>query len=102
MSLFVYIVLEVSTRESSAKIRNTISIHNITMSFLSYAARESNFQNAAAKALLACMERKKSNLCVSVDVTKKESVLRIVGAVAPYVCLIKASASFEHNCRHNL
>lgn len=67
------------------------------MSTLSYAAREQNFQNAAAKSLLKCMERKKSNLCVSVDVTKKESVLRVVEAVAPYVCLIKASESLWLN-----
>ncbi|KAF8314758.1 orotidine-5'-phosphate decarboxylase [Clavulina sp. PMI_390] len=60
------------------------------MAPLSYADREKNFENSAAKALLACMERKKSNLCVSVDVTKKDSVLRVVEAVAPYVCLIKA------------
>jgi len=55
----------------------------------SYSERAKNFNNAAAKALLECMERKKSNLCVSVDVTKKENVLRVVEAVAPFICLIK-------------
>jgi len=57
----------------------------------SYSERAKKFENAAAKALLECMERKKSNLCVSVDVTKKENVLRIVEAVAPFVCLIKVN-----------
>ena len=59
----------------------------------SYADRISNFQNLAAKSLLECIERKKSNLCVSVDVTQKASVLRVVEAVAPYVCLIKVTRS---------
>lgn len=59
------------------------------MTSLSYSAREAKFKNPAAKALLTCIERKKSNLCVSVDVTQKASVLRVVEAVAPFVCLIK-------------
>jgi orotidine-5'-phosphate decarboxylase len=59
----------------------------------SYSERAKKFENAAAKALLECMERKKSNLCVSVDVTKKENVLRVVEAVAPFICLIKVKPS---------
>lgn len=35
------------------------------------------------------MERKKSNLAVSVDVTKSKDFLAIVDAVGPFVCLIK-------------
>ena len=54
-----------------------------------YADRTNNFSNAAAKALLGVMERKKTNLCVSADVTKKASLLRIAAAVGPYICLIK-------------
>lgn len=61
------------------------------MSPSSYADRVSNFENLAARSLLECIERKKSNLCVSVDVTQKASVLRVVEAVAPYVCLIKVA-----------
>jgi orotidine-5'-phosphate decarboxylase len=59
------------------------------MSRQSYASRAENFGNLAAKSLLECMERKRSNLCVSVDVTKKASVLRVAEAVAPFACLIK-------------
>jgi len=35
------------------------------------------------------MESKRSNLCLSIDVTSKSELLRIADAVGPYVCLIK-------------
>jgi len=57
--------------------------------FQSYAQRGLQFTNPAAKGLLELMDRKRSNLCVSVDVTKKASLLRIVDASGPSVCLVK-------------
>jgi orotidine-5'-phosphate decarboxylase len=58
----------------------------------SYAQRSQNVANPSAKMLLEIMDRKKSNLCVSVDVTKKDDFLRIIDVVGPYVSLIKATA----------
>ncbi|KAK0526391.1 orotidine 5'-phosphate decarboxylase [Tilletia horrida] len=55
----------------------------------SYAARTANFANPAARALLETMERKKTNLSISVDVTKKADLLAVVDAVGPDVCLVK-------------
>ncbi|KAK0242630.1 humps family-domain-containing protein [Armillaria nabsnona] len=55
-----------------------------------YGQRASKHSNPAAKLLLETMERKKSNLAVSVDVTKSKDFLAIVDAVGPFVCLIKA------------
>ncbi|KAF9534218.1 humps family-domain-containing protein [Crepidotus variabilis] len=55
----------------------------------SYGQRARNAKNPAAKTLLDTMERKKTNLAVSVDVTKSEDLLAIIDAVGPYVCLIK-------------
>jgi len=64
---------------------------------LTYAERVSLYDNPAAKELLNIIERKQSNLCVSVDVSKKDSLLAIVDAVGPSVCLIKAKiVSFLH------
>ena len=57
-----------------------------------YAQRASKNPNAAARALLEAIERKKSNLCVSVDVTDKHHFLQIIDTVGPYVCLIKVGA----------
>ena len=57
-----------------------------------YAQRAGNFSNAAAKQLLETMERKKSNLCVSVDVTKSSHFISVIDTVGPYVALIKVSA----------
>ncbi|OSD04172.1 Orotidine 5'-phosphate decarboxylase [Trametes coccinea BRFM310] len=54
-----------------------------------YSQRVANHSNPAAKALLETIERKRSNLCVSVDVTKKADFLRIIEIVGPYVCLVK-------------
>ncbi|KZS97666.1 Orotidine 5'-phosphate decarboxylase [Sistotremastrum niveocremeum HHB9708] len=55
----------------------------------SYVDRSKRHSNGAAKALLEVMDRKKSNLCVSVDVAQKQSFLSIIDTVGPYVCLIK-------------
>ncbi len=56
---------------------------------LPYAQRAEKYTNPAARELLLTMERKKSNLSVSVDVTKSRDFLAIIDAVGPYVCLIK-------------
>ncbi|KAF9008971.1 Orotidine 5'-phosphate decarboxylase, partial [Cyathus striatus] len=56
---------------------------------LTYAQRASRHENPAAKALLDTIERKKSNLAVSVDVTKSADFLTVIDAVGPYVCLVK-------------
>ncbi|KAI5125016.1 hypothetical protein M0805_007440 [Coniferiporia weirii] len=55
-----------------------------------YGERAARHTNPAAKALLETIQRKRSNLCVSVDVSKKDSFLGIVDAVGPYASLIKA------------
>ena len=56
-----------------------------------YAQRAAKQKNPAARQLLEAVERKQSNLCVSVDVTKSVEFLSIIDVVGPYVCLIKAS-----------
>ena len=60
---------------------------------LTYAQRAARHKNPAAKALLETIERKHSNLCVSVDVTKQVDFLRIIDVVGPYVCLVKVRVS---------
>ena len=57
----------------------------------SYGERAKNATNPTAKLLFQTMERKKSNLAVSVDVTSSSDLLAIIEAVGPYVCLIKAN-----------
>ena len=54
-----------------------------------YASRAARQPNPAAKALLETIERKQSNLCVSVDVTNKADLLEVCDAVGPDVCLVK-------------
>jgi orotidine-5'-phosphate decarboxylase len=56
-----------------------------------YADRAKKQINPAARDLLEAVERKQSNLCVSVDVTSSKDFLSIIDAVGPYVSLIKAS-----------
>jgi orotidine-5'-phosphate decarboxylase len=69
----------------------------------SYGHRALEQKNPAAKLLLETMERKKSNLAVSVDVTRTKDFLAIIDVVGPFVCLIKAifrssegSVSYSH------
>ena len=57
--------------------------------FLSYKDRIVNFQNQTAKDLLECMERKRSNLSVALDLTKKQDILRISNIIGPYICVLK-------------
>lgn len=59
-----------------------------------YGERAENAKNPTAKQLLLTMERKKTNLAVSVDVAKSRDLLNIIEAVGPYVCLIKAKLFF--------
>lgn len=56
---------------------------------ISYSERARAHKNPAAKKLLETMERKESNLCLSIDVTIKADLLRIVNAVGPQLCLLK-------------
>jgi hypothetical protein len=58
---------------------------------LSYSARIPYHTNAAAVKLLELMDRKKTNLCVSVDVTKGKDMLEVVRRVGKSCCMIKAS-----------
>ncbi|TFK29401.1 orotidine-5'-phosphate decarboxylase [Coprinopsis marcescibilis] len=59
------------------------------MHLKSYGERAKQQTNPAAIQLLQTMERKKTNLCVSVDTPKSEDFLAIIDAVGPYSCLIK-------------
>lgn len=56
-----------------------------------YAQRAGKISNVAARQLLETMERKKSNLCVSVDVTKSSDFISVIDTVGPYIALIKVS-----------
>ncbi|KAI9512221.1 humps family-domain-containing protein [Russula earlei] len=71
-----------------------------------YADRAKKFINPSAKLLLETIERKQSNLCVSVDVTSSKEFLAIIDAVGPYVSLIKTHIDiiddFEFSLIHRL
>ncbi|KAH8926456.1 orotidine-5'-phosphate decarboxylase [Atractiella rhizophila] len=54
-----------------------------------YGQRAEIHSTSVGKELLKLMERKSSNLCVSVDVTLSSEFLRIVEEVGPYCCMIK-------------
>ncbi|KAF7968432.1 hypothetical protein HWV62_30597 [Athelia sp. TMB] len=60
-----------------------------TLLTTSYGERAAKHENAAAKLLLETMERKKSNLAVSVDLTSTSDFLRVIDTVGPYACMIK-------------
>jgi len=68
----------------------------------SYGERAMKFTNPTAKLILEIMERKKTNLAVSVDVTKTDDLLAIIDAVSPYVCVIKTHIDILDDFDHSL
>lgn len=68
------------------------------MQHISYEERSLAHRNPAAKALLTLMAKKETNLCLSVDVTKKSDLLRIVDAVGPELCLLKVRWLLHNRC----
>lgn len=101
---------DMSGGKGFAAVRDTIATHEIrfsreqypllkyeysatmsnTLLTTSYGERAAKHENAAAKLLLETMERKKSNLAVSVDLTSTSDFLRVIDTVGPYACMIKA------------
>jgi orotidine-5'-phosphate decarboxylase len=67
-----------------------------------YEQRSARHTNAAAKALLETMARKSTNLCLSIDVTKKESLLHIANAVGPSICLLKTHIDIVEDFDYDL
>jgi len=66
---------------------STMSPHPTTLK--TYAERIEAHSNATAKKILQTIDRKKSNLCVSVDVTKAADALEVVRRVGASVCMVK-------------
>lgn len=58
-----------------------------------YTERIPHHSNPTARSLLELMERKKTNLCVSVDVTTAAEALEVVRRVGASVCMVKVRES---------
>jgi len=54
-----------------------------------YGDRAKYSTNPSAIKLFHIMDTKKTNLCFSLDVTKRADVLRLADAVGPHICLLK-------------
>ncbi|ORX57317.1 orotidine-5'-phosphate decarboxylase [Piromyces finnis] len=54
-----------------------------------YSERAKVNDNACAKKLLELMDKKKTNLSVAIDVTKKDDIIRIADLLGPYICVLK-------------
>ncbi|ODN79305.1 orotidine 5'-phosphate decarboxylase [Cryptococcus amylolentus CBS 6039] len=65
----------------------TMSVHPTTLK--PYAERIDLHTNPTARRILEIMDRKKTNLAVSVDVTKAEDALEVVRRVGKSVCMVK-------------
>lgn len=69
---------------------------------LSYTDRIPFHSNAAAKQLLALMDKKQTNLCVSVDVTKSDELLEVVRRVGKSCCMVKTHIDVVEDYSHSL
>ena len=56
---------------------------------MSYSSRIPFHTNPTAIRLLALMDRKKTNLSVAVDVTRKQQLLAITRQLGPFICILK-------------
>lgn len=64
-------------------------IHPSSIPMTSYESLASKCQNRLAKCLLSIIACKKTNLCVSIDVTSPDELVSIIKLVGPHVCMIK-------------
>lgn len=64
-----------------------MSVHPTTLK--TYGSRAALHPNPTAKRILETMERKQTNLCVSVDVTTAADALEVVRRVGQSVCMVK-------------
>lgn len=56
---------------------------------LSYAERAELCSNSVARSVFQLMDRKQTNLCVSVDVETQQELLRVTREIAREICLLK-------------
>lgn len=69
--------------------KNSISSKKSTIVHQTFEERALLAKNDIARLTFECMIAKKSNLCVSVDVTTKNELLSIANEVGPYICVLK-------------
>jgi uridine monophosphate synthetase len=69
--------------------KSTASTANTIVPALSFEERAKLCRNGAAKKLCQIIANKKSNLCVSADVTSAQELLRIAEETGPYICMLK-------------
>ncbi|KAI8458840.1 humps family-domain-containing protein [Phakopsora pachyrhizi] len=55
----------------------------------SYLDRSKKHPNELTRKILNLIEKKKSNLCISIDVTEKKKLIEIIEIVGQHVCMIK-------------
>jgi orotidine 5'-phosphate decarboxylase subfamily 1 len=56
---------------------------------LSYLQRSHLCKNPVGKSLLALMERKETNLALSIDVTSQQELLSLADCIGPHICILK-------------
>jgi uridine monophosphate synthetase len=82
----------IESKESIAPIPAALSV-----SKLSYSERIQYCKNACGKNLLSLMDRKKTNLCVSLDCTDVNEFFSIADAVGPHICMLKTHVDIIEN-----
>merc|ERR1719419_386791 len=67
-------------------------VTKVKLAELTYEQRASMCEDNITKELFLLMHRKKTNLCVSADLTTCSEVLALADAVGPHICLLKTHA----------
>ena len=72
------------------------------MQELSYAVRAELATNPLVKRIFNLIEKKRSNLCVAVDVTNSAELLRLADQIGASICILKVLSLFIIFCRNSI
>lgn len=64
---------------------------------MTYSERGTLAKNTVAAKLFSIMDAKKSNLCLSADLSKTSDILSLVRKVASHICLLKTHCDIIEN-----
>jgi uridine monophosphate synthetase len=83
--------------EASGNVETSADVQAKKHMKMDFAERSKVAKNAVAKKLFHLMNEKKSNLCLSIDLTDKKEILRIIDQVGSFLCMVKTHADVIEN-----
>lgn len=80
---------------------NTKIINKLDRTKMSFKDRANLAKSPVSKRLFNIMTEKKSNLCVSADLTKSDEILNLAEQIGPYICVLKTHVDIIEDFSEN-